>query len=530
MRMLRSVSLRVQLLALQLAIVLVTVVSAGGLAAWLQAEQIRDSYQDRMIAVADSVAGLPSVLDAFDDPDPSSTIQPLAELIREASNVTYVVVTDESGIRYSHPDPDRIGEPVSTDPSIPLSGEVYVGTQTGTLGRSWRVKVPVFDAAGTVIGTVSVGTLESELQDDLLEDIPTLLAWLAAAAVLGTLGATWVTHVVRRRIFKLEPDEIATLLETRDAMLHGIREGVVALDDAGRIALVNDEARRLLDLDGDGGELTGRPAAEVLEPTLAAVATDDADVTDRLVLAGVRILVVNRRSATSDGRSVGVVLTLRDRTELHDALRELEGARSLTEALRAQAHEFSNHLHVVSGLLELGRTDDAVSFIDRVGRGGTVTRTVADGVTAPAVSALLLAKAATCRERGLTLRVDPESRLDDDGDELVTILGNLVDNAADATGHGGTVDVRIDQSDGGEVRVLVADDGPGVPVEQRRLIFSAGFTSKAASQGAGRGIGLALVHRIVQRRGGRVTVRDSASGGAEFEVVLPARVPAGVRP
>ncbi|SEE66453.1 two-component system, CitB family, sensor kinase [Jiangella alba] len=527
MRMLRSVSLRVQLLALQLAIVLVTVVSAGGLAAWLQAEQIRDSYQDRMIAVADSVAGLPSVLDAFDDSDPSSTIQPLAELIREASNVTYVVVTDEAGIRYSHPDPERIGEPVSTDPSVPLSGEVYVGTQTGTLGRSWRVKVPVFDAGGAVIGTVSVGTLESELQDDLLEDIPTLLAWLAAAAVLGTLGATWVTHVVRRRIFKLEPDEIATLLETRDAMLHGIREGVVALDDAGRIALVNDEARRLLDLDGD---VSGRPAPEVLEPTLAAVATDDADVTDRLVLAGVRILVVNRRSATSDGRSVGVVLTLRDRTELHDALRELEGARSLTEALRAQAHEFSNHLHVVSGLLELGRTDDAVSFIDRVGRGGTVTRTVADGVTAPAVSALLLAKAATCRERGLTLRVDARSRLDDDGDELVTILGNLVDNAADATGHGGTVDVRIDQSDGGEVRVLVADDGPGVPVEQRTLIFAAGFSSKSASKGAGRGIGLALVHRIVQRRGGRVTVRDSASGGAEFEVVLPARVPAGVRP
>ncbi|WP_203433180.1 ATP-binding protein [Jiangella asiatica] len=512
----RSVSLRVQLLALQLAIVLVTVVSAGGLAAYLQARQIRDSYLTRMIAVAESVARLPSVLEAYDDTDPSATIQPLAELIREASDVTYVVVTDDTGIRYSHPDPDRIGELVSTDPSVPLSGRMYVGTQTGTLGESWRVKVPVFGPGDEVIGTVSVGILESELQADLLDDIPALLAWLAGAAVLGTLGAAWVTRTVRRRIFKLEPDEIGTLLETRDAMLHGIREGVVALDAGGNVALVNDEARRLLDL---RGEVTGRPVGDVLEPTLAAVATADAEISDQLVLAGVRVLVVNRRAATSDGRPVGVVLTLRDRTELHDALRELDGARSLTEALRAQAHEFSNHLHVVSGLLELGRSDDAVSFIDRVGRGGTITRTAADGVTAPAVSALLLAKAAGCRERGITFRVDPASRLDDDGDDLVTILGNLVDNAADATGHGGTVELLVDQDDDGTIRVLVDDDGPGVPIDRRERIFVAGFTSKAAP-GSGRGIGLALVHRIVERRDGHVAVRDSGLGGAEFEVVL----------
>lgn len=516
------VSLRVQLLALQLAIMLVTVVSAGGLAAYLQAQQIRDTYQARMTAVAESVARLPSVVEAYDDADPSATIQPLAELIREASNVTYVVVTDRDGIRYSHPNPDRIGEPVSTDPSVPLSGRTFVGTQTGTLGRSWRVKVPVFDDDGDVMGTVSVGILESELQADLLDDVPTLLAWLAGAAVLGTLGAAWVTRTVRRRIFDLEPDEIAALLEARDAMLHGIREGVVALDTDGNIALVNDEAKRLLDITDDPA---GRPATEVLEPGLAALAESDDEASDQLVLSGARVLVVNRRTATADGRHVGVVLTLRDRTELNTALHELDGQRTLTEALRAQAHEFSNHLHVVSGLLELGRPDDAVSFIDRVGRGGAVSATTAEGISAPEASALLLAKAAGCRERGITLRVDPSSRLvSDQGNDLVTVLGNLVDNAVDAVGHGGVVEVRIVEDSDGDTTVRVSDDGPGIPEVDRERIFEVGVTSKPAS-GNGRGIGLALVAQVVRRRGGLIEVSDGDPRGAVFDVRLPARPP-----
>ena len=141
-------SLRVQLLLLQAFIVCVATLITGTIAATLQERAIRDAYQDRMVAVAQSVARLPAILDALDDRDPAATVQPIAEVIREASDVTYVVVTDADGIRLSHPEPDRIGEPVSTDPGVPLSGEMYVGTQTGTLGESWRVKVPIFAADG----------------------------------------------------------------------------------------------------------------------------------------------------------------------------------------------------------------------------------------------------------------------------------------------------------------------------------------------------------------------------------------------
>lgn len=516
--MVRRLSLRTQMLVLQLLIVTTTVCIVGVVATLMQAAQIRDSYQQQMIGVAQSVATLPSVVEAYDDPDPSATIQPIAELIRQASGVTYVVVTDAQGIRYSHPNEDRIGKRVSTDPSVPLSGETYVGTQTGTLGESWRVKLPIRDDDGTIIGTVSVGILEAELRADLYDDLPGLILWLIGAVLVGTLGAVWVSRLVWRRIYRLEPEQIASLLETREAMLHGIGEGLVAVDDRERIAVVNDQAARLLDL---GTDVVGRPAAEVLEPSLLALLRDAGDASDRMLLADERILLGQRSEARIDGRSVGVVLILRDRTELLRTIHELDGARDLTQALRAQAHEFSNRMHVVSGLIELGHTAEAMDFIARTGRGGALTRAATvPGIDNPDVVALLLAKSTTTEERGVHLRVDPESTVaPQESTDLLTVLGNLIDNAVDACATGGVVDVSLRQ-DEDAMTVTVTDDGPGIPEEERERIFESGWSTKDAS--GTRGIGLALVHRVATRRGGSVVVSGSPTGGARFEVRLPA--------
>lgn len=514
----RSLPLRAQLLLLQLVIVAVTVGTVGVVATLMQAAQIRESYQQQMIGVARSVATLPTVRDAFDSADPAATIQPIAELIRQSSGVTYVVVTDDEGIRYSHPDPERIGEPVSTDPGETLEGRTFVGTQTGTLGESWRVKVPIRDEDGTVIGMVSVGILETELREDLVDSLPFLVTWLIGAAAVGTLGAVYVSRLVWRRIYRLEPEQIASLLEVREAMLHGIREGVVAVDEDERVVLANDEASRLLGL---GEVAEGHPAAEVLEPDALTLLRERSGG-EQLLLAGERVLLAQCNPALVEGRVVGAVLILRDRTELHTTLRDLDGARDLTKALRAQAHEFSNRMHIVSGLIELGRTDDAVAFIERAGHGGALTRgTIAPQLIDPDVVALLLAKITTAGERGVTLEVDPGSVCSPDGTtDVVTVLGNLVDNAVDATPPGGRVGVSLRAEDGGTA-LTVADDGPGVPAADRERIFVSGVSAKSAPAGGARGIGLALVERVVRRRGGSVTVGESASGGALFEVRLP---------
>lgn len=417
-------TLRAQLLVLQVVIVLVLVCTTGLVASALQERQLREAYVDRMTGVAQSVARLPAIHDAFDDADPSATIQPIAEVIREASEVTYVVVTDEHGVRYSHPNPEEIGRPVSTDPSVPLSGQIWTGTQTGTLGTSWRVKVPVYGNAADdaspapVIGTASVGILESELRADLTDDRGWLLGALAVAAVVGVLCAAWVTRLVRRRIYLLEPEDIAGLLETR----------------------------------------------------------------------------------------------------------------GLTDALRSQSHEFANTVHVISGLLELGRTEEAVAFIERSGYGGLLTTSaVAPGVRSPELAALLLVKAITARERGVTLDVAEESALDAPGTpetsalhtDALVVLGNIVDNAVDAAGPEGRVGVLL-ESDGTRLRLRVDDDGPGVPENLRHQVFKAGFSTKVAgTKEHSRGIGLALVRRVVDRRDGEVTIGTGHLGGARVTVELP---------
>ena len=518
--------LGLQLLLLQVTIVLATVVIAGLLAVTLQQRQIRDAYRQQVLLVATSVAQLPTVIDAYATPDPSATLQPLAELIREASGMTFVVITDANGIRYSHPNPARIGERVSTDPATTLSGGVFVGTETGTLGETLRAKVPVHDPDGRVIGAASVGILESALAEDMREDVPVVVGWLGGAALLGSLGSALLARMFRRRIHGLEPDEIARLLEAREAMLHGIREGVLAVDARGRVALANDEALRLLGLDADP---TGRPAREVLDPALLPFLAEDRVVVDELVLAHERTLLANRTTATVGGKRIADLLTLRDRTELFTALRELDGQRSLTDTLRAQAHEFSNHLHVLQGLIELGRREDAVRFIERIGGGGRLLDGTALGeVQDAAVAALLVAKAAVARERQVRVTLDADSALDSGDDDVVTVLGNLLDNAVDAVGTGGRVEVLVQQEDDGGVFVRVDDNGPGVPEADRERVFEAGVTTKAAAgRPHGRGIGLALVARIARRRGGAAVLSESPLGGTRVIVRLgPLAAPA----
>jgi two-component system CitB family sensor kinase len=524
-------SLRVQLLLLQALIVCAVVLVTGIVAAGLIERQVRDAYLDRMIGVAQSVATLPAIRDAYDDEDPAAVIQPIAEVIREASNVTYVVVTDADGIRYSHPDEDRIGERVSTDPSVPLSGKMFVGTETGTLGESWRAKVPVRSEGDEVIGTVSVGILESDLQNDFVGGLGALVVPLIASAVVGIFGAAWVTAIIRRRIYRLEPKEIASLVGSRETMLHGMSEGMISVDEGGAISLVNDAALELLGLEEDS--LTGRIAAEVLDPSLVGV-LQRGEPGGQLVLAGERILVARSTGTEVDGKAVGATLLVRDHTELHQLLREMDGAQSLTNGLRAQAHEFANKLHVISGLLELGLVEDARDFVERTGTGGAL-RVPGEEVLRefPELAALLLVKASHARELGMSVSITPsdplpawlrsDAALTLRGD-LVTVVGNLIDNALEACSAGNRIQLGFDVGPT-HLRVTVDDDGDGIPPDQYERVFEEGVSSKVTDADSPalrrRGIGLALVRRTVLRAGGTVTVGCSSLGGAVFTVSLP---------
>ena len=518
-------SLASQILVFQLAIVLGALM-IGAAASYLnESRQLDQRYEQRSLTIAQSVAGMPSVGDGLRDSDPSRTLQPLAEGIRKASGASFVVIAGANGVRYSHPNPALIGKPIDEDFHTVLAGKTWLGVEHGTLGVSARGKAPIFDGQNRVIGIVSVGFLEGTLSQQLAAMLPQLALYMLVALALGVAGSLFLTRRLKRQTFGLEPGEIAALLEQREASLHGIREGTVATDIDGRITLINDEARRLLRLPGDS---LGRRLTEVLPPgRVRELLTGEITGADEVVLAADRVLVVSRMPVEVRGRTIGHVATFRDRTELENLLRELDNARSVSEALRAQAHDFSNRLHTIAGLIELGRQEEAIQLTTESSSvSQELTESLLDRVGDPVLGALLLGKSAVAAERGIQFRLSPDSRLDGDAGhprDLITVVGNLIDNALDAVAsspNGGPrwVEVSIRQDDG-DVVITVHDSGPGISGENSERIFSEGFTTKVAAPGARRGLGLALVKQVSARRGGQVTVVNQ--GGAVFTVRLP---------
>ncbi len=511
-----------QILMMQLAIAAGVVVLATGLFLAPLSHQLDDQAMRRALAIAQTTAAMPQIAQDLQTTRPSvhGPVQREAERIRKASGAEYVVVMDTHGVRWSHTDIKQIGGVVSTDPSQALAGKDVMQIDSGTLGRSARGKVPLRDSHDRIIGAVSVGIEYDSVRARLIHAIPGLFAYAGGALAVGALAAWLISRRVQRQTRDLAFSDISGLLAEREAMLHGIREGVVALDRAGRIRLLNDEAQRLLHI---GDEVVGRSPDEALgEGRTADVLAGRVSGTDLLTVRGQRVLVANRMP-TDDG---GAVATLRDRTELEQLGRELDSTHGLIDALRAQDHEHANRMHTLLGLLELEMYDDAVEFVGEVVGDHRVTaEQVTEKIADPLLAALLVGKATVAAERGVALWVSDRTRLPDrliDPRGLVTVVGNLVDNALDAVG--GTPHARVEvelRAEGRTAVLRVRDTGPGIPAEQRELVFTEGWSTKKPPAHGKRGIGLSLVRRLAERQGGSVAVTEADGGGAEFTVVLP---------
>ncbi|MER7403564.1 sensor histidine kinase [Streptomyces sp. NPDC000070] len=511
-----------QVLLMQVAIAAGVAVLATGLFLAPLSDQLDDQAMRRALAIAQTTAQQPGLAREVRDtpPSPNGPVQKEAERIRKATKAEYIVVMDWRGVRWSHTDPKQIGGIVSTDPGQALAGKEVMEIDSGTLGRSARGKVPLRDSDGTVVGAVSVGIAYDSVRARLIHAIPGLLAYAGGALAVGSLAAWLISRRVHRQTRDLAFSDIASLLSEREAMLHGIREGVVALDRTGRIRLVNDEAQRLL---GIGDAVVGRSPDEALGAGRTAdVLAGRVTGTDLLTVRGQRVLVANRMP-TDDG---GAVATLRDRTELEQLGRELDSTRGLIDALRAQDHEHANRMHTLLGLLELDMYDEAVEFVGEVvGDHRATAEQVTERIEDPLLAALLVGKATVAAERGVALWVSDRTRLPDrlvDPQGLVTVVGNLVDNALDAVAGKPHARVEVELRAEGRTAILrVRDTGPGIPPEQRELIFTEGWSTKKPPAHRERGIGLSLVRRLAERQGGSAAVGEAHGGGAEFTVVLP---------
>ncbi|GGQ07565.1 ATPase [Streptosporangium pseudovulgare] len=535
----RGPTLAGELLALQLVIVVVVLFAVGAISL-AQSEATFDRVEGRRVtALAEQLSWNPLVRSQIDQPAPAEVLAPLVQSTLTESGVTSVSIADVGGRIVGSSDATLLGTPLPL--SAPgaartrgWSGYLLVG---GT--RELVAQVPVLGAEpedhGRHLGTVMIGVAAPTAWQRLVGASSYLLVHLGVASALGVLGSWLLARRIKRQTLGMEPREIAGLAEHREAMLHGIAEGVVALDPQLRLTLVNDMGRTLLDLPGHCVGMTLRALG--VEGRLYDVLAGNEEARDEIVIYRGRVLVMNRMSVVKDGRRLGSVTTLRDRTELAQLERELGSFRSSTELLRAQAHEFANQLHVISGLIQVDEHDEVVRYIRALRKHReSLDLALATRVRDNAVAALLTAKSALAAERRVELRLSDRTTLDRldpvDAADVATVTGNLVDNAIEAAvdvagAASGEPEAWVEvelRQDASSVEIVVRDSGPGVAPELAREVFTRGFTTKAALGGE-RGIGLALTQLVCRRRGGEVAVTNTADGAMFTARMSVGRVP-----
>lgn len=516
-------SLSRRLLGWQLLIIFVLLASIAVYSVAESNAAFRATESRRMLSVAEDLAATEGVRTTLAvAPFRREVLATFAESTRSLSGADHVIIADARGTVLASPDPDQVGEPLPLGGSTVLSGRSWVGEITTDGVESLVAHVPVIGKNARIVGVVAAGRQTPNFFQGVLRAPEDPLTLLAFATMLAVVGSVLLARRVKRQTLGLEPHEITGLVEHREALLHGIREGVLGVDQQHRITLVNDEARTLLSLPPD---CLGHGIDELgLNERAQDVLTGRVDGVDEIVLRRGRVVVLNRMPISA----VGAVVTMRDRTELVDLQRELAAHRHTSETLRAQAHEFTNRLHTISGLIELGEYEELQRYVDRVSH----TRDrwyeeVGARIQDPATAALVIAKASLAAERGVGLRVHENGFLGEIDErlsaDLVTVLGNLVDNALDALeGTCAAADedwIEVDIRASTEITVVVRDSGPGVAPEIVEEVFHHGFTTKAARSGADRGLGLALTRRICRRRGGSVEVHNAH--GAVFTAHLP---------
>ena len=482
----------------------------------------RDDVKDTALGIARTLADSPEVKRGLMQASQADIIQPLAQAVTKRNDLLFTVVTDMRGIRYSHPNEALLGLHFIGDDLTPaLEGKENVSVNRGALAEALRVFTPVYDAQQEQIGVVVVGISLKKVEEQITRGRLNAL-WTVLFSILMSSLAIWgLVRVLKRILFGLEPYEISALFEQRQAMLQSLREGVLAVDIHGRVTMINHAAREILLLP------SGKQTENASEPLLASlrdVSKTGVARQDQEISCNGRLLLCNMVPVKSQNRVIGAISTFRDKTEISQLMQRIDGMVNYVDALRAHTHEFMNKLHVILGLLNIKRYDKLEEYILQTAHNyQTDIGTIQSKVKSPVIAGFLLGKIHRAKEAGITLTLADECQIPDTANEeqvavLVTVLGNLIENALDA----------MEGQPEGEITLLlhyqngwlsceVSDDGPGIDPVQLEAIFTKGFSTK----GENRGVGLFLARQQIQNLGGDITVESEPGVFTQFFVHIP---------
>lgn len=529
--------LRLRLSRLIFLLVAVMAILSLGLALWLFNAQLRDTLEQaqasRVTDLAQTVAGKASVRQALSGTPPTasaprvaSPLQAEIDALRKRLGIDFIVVMDRKAIRLTHPDPERIGRHFrGDDESAALAGESYASRSVGTLGTSIRGFAPVRDADGEVIGAVAVGVTLASLGPLLAENRRDVMLGVALLMIVGALGASWLARYIKRVLLGLEPYQITRLVEERQAMLASIHEGILAVDREARITLVNPAARQMLVDAGLKPPAMGMRVADYLPGSgLPEVLASGHERLDHELRLNGHSVLANRLPIRHQDTVIGAIATFRDKSEVNALAEQLTGVSRYAEALRAATHEFKNKLHVMLGLAQMGDLNALRSYLrDLADHHVAPSTMLVQGIDDPVLAGFLLGKQSEARERDVSLQVEVESPIPAPREPalvhtLVTVLGNLLENAFDAVENRHECRVTLTLGyDEALLSVHVQDTGPGIDDAVRGRLFEPGVSTK----GKRRGLGLAAVRTQVDNLGGSLAVYSEAGRGTLFEVELP---------
>ncbi|WP_456279479.1 ATP-binding protein [Bacillus sp. AK128] len=526
---LRNIKLQQRIMIFIVFLTLVIVMQTSLLFYQTLSNTIEKQLGKRALHIAKTVAETPEVILAFDSERPWEIIQPIAERIRLETGAEYIVVGNQDGIRYSHPLPERLGgKMVGGDNERALvEGESYTSIATGTLGPALRGKVPIYDETGEIIGIVSVGFLLEDIEQLSTDYGSPIIPIAIIGIIIGILGSVLLSRSIKKLLFGLEPEEIASLYKERNAVIESVREGIIVVDRLGKIVLANQAAYEILSLENSQSTI-GKSILDVIpHSTILEVVETGEEQLDRQLQLGGKTVIANRLPVKVGQDVIGVVSSFRLKSEIDQLTEELSQVRRYSEALRAQSHEYNNLLYTLSGLIQLESYEEALELIHKEAAGHQeLVKLIMKKIRDPLLAGILLGFYNRAKELKIEFIIDPSSHLQDlkgviDSSHFVSIIGNLVNNAFEAVDQHDKNEkiVQFFVSDsGGDIVIEVEDTGKGIDSESTEIIFQKGFTTK---EGKNRGLGLAKVQELTDELGGYISIEKGDLGGALFIISIP---------
>jgi len=524
----QNVKLQTKIIVLIICLILLIVILLNIIFIYLDYKQTEQYMEKLGMQTAQTVSFMPTVKEGLLSIQPTDEMQVLVNQIIAQVDAAEVFVMNNEYRLYAHSDSNQIGKTIKDDDIYTtqvFGGYVIKNNSDSNMITAMAPIYNDFENYSQMIGAVSVSFSKKDLRETVLHNIVLTSIFSVVVIGIGTFGGMLLAKNIKKQTMGLEPNEIALIYRERNAILLSIKEGILAVDRNRKITLLNQSGKEML---GISNEASIQNQEIVNKLYINEVFRTGTTIVDKEVIIGSRILIINSKPIIGKSGIEGVVTSFRDRTEIQEMIHTLSEVREYSEDLRAQTHEFTNKLYVISGLLQLGHYTDAIEFIQQEQSVNEKhTRIVFEQILDPNLQAILLGKLGKASEKRIDFTIDPNSSLNPLPSfiqiaQLTTVIGNLIDNAFEAVEAIKSKEhkqVTFFATDiGHDIILEITDNGIGIVENKVDELFTKGYSTKS---GANRGYGLFNVQQIIDKWNGVIEVKTNKTDGTIFTVFIP---------